>query len=335
MSVSLSVVMPVHNEARHLDATIGALVSAVHRTDFDAELVLVDDGSTDRSVEVARRAADRRLPLRVVTQPNQGRLAARRAGLEATQGELVLLLDGRVRLRPKSLRFVQERVRMGERVWNGHVDVLVAGNPYGAFWKVLVELAWRDYFSEPRTTSYDSENFDRYPKGTTCFLAPRELLLELLGAAWSRYSDSRHANDDTPMIRAIAERTAIHISPSFSCEYTARGTLRSFVSHAVHRGTVFLDGHGVRESRFFVPVIAFYPLSAMVAALCFRRPALVSGLAFASAASGAAFAARAGSSRFEAVSFGALVPVYAVAHGLGMWRGLGLIARAKAETARA
>ena len=84
---SLSVVMPVHDEAAHLAATLDALVAAVERGGVDAEVVLVDDGSTDGSADVAREALAGRLPLTVVSQTNRGRFSARRAGVEEAEGE--------------------------------------------------------------------------------------------------------------------------------------------------------------------------------------------------------------------------------------------------------
>ena len=48
--------MPVHDEAAHLPATIDALADAVGRSSFAADIVLVDDGSTDGSAEAARAA---------------------------------------------------------------------------------------------------------------------------------------------------------------------------------------------------------------------------------------------------------------------------------------
>jgi glycosyltransferase involved in cell wall biosynthesis len=327
MSTPLSVVLPVYNEAAHLPETIAALVAAVADSGFDAELVLVDDGSTDGSAEIVRGALGERLALEVVAQPNRGRFEARRAGLEAASREWVLLLDGRVRLRPGSLAFVHERLASGDRVWNGHVHVDTEGNPYGAFWNVLVELAWREYFADPRETSFDDESFDRYPKGTTCFLVPRQLLVESLDAFRSGYSDLRHANDDTRLIRWIATRERIHLSPAFACDYRPRATLGSFLRHSIHRGTVFLDGHGRPESRFFPIAMAFFPVSAGLALASLRRPSLVPALAAAGAATAGVVAAASGRSVFETASFAALAPLYAVAHGAGMWRGLAMLAR--------
>jgi glycosyltransferase involved in cell wall biosynthesis len=265
----------------------------------------------------------------VVSQPNLGRFEARRAGLEAATGDWVLLLDSRVTLHADGLAFVAERLDAGEHVWNGHVHVETDGNPYGAFWNVLVELVWREYFDDPRTTSFDAESFDRYPKGTGCFLVRREPALAGLEAYRTAYSDSRHANDDTPFIRWIAARQRIHLSPSFACDYTARASLRSFVRHSVHRGTVFLDGHGSPESRFYPLVVAFYPVSVGFAVMSLRHPKLIPALGAATATASGAVAAHARRSPFETVSFAALAPVFAVAHGIGMWRGLGMLVRQK------
>jgi glycosyltransferase involved in cell wall biosynthesis len=318
MSNSLSIVMPVYNEATSLPTTMASLVEAVAPSGFAVELVVVDDGSTDGSAEIAQRALSGRLPLRVIRQENGGRFEARRAGLEVATGEWVLLLDGRVRLRPRSLEWVHGRLLAGEHVWNGHVYIDAGSNPFG-------ELAWREYFDDPRTTSFGPDRFDRYPKGTTCFLAPRDVLLRGASEFRSFYADSRFGNDDTPLIRWIASRQRIHLSPSFSCDYTPRASLGSFLRHSFHRGMVFVDGHGRSESRYYPVVLAFYPVSAGLAGLALRRPLLVPLLAATGSAMGAAVAVRAGRTRFEAGSIAALLPVYAVAHGAGMWRGLGMM----------
>lgn len=313
--------MPVHNEARHIAATVEALVVAVGRSSLTSELVLVDDGSDDGTASVVGRAVKDRLPLRVVTQPNRGRLAARRAGVTAAAGDLVLLLDGRVRLDPGSVRFVAENVARGARVWTAHVHV-DATSPYGVFWKLLAELAWRDYFDRPRTTSFGVEDFDRYPKGTTCFVAPREPLLGAMTRFRSRYANLRNANDDTPVLRDLASRERIHVSPEFSCRYTPRESGRAFVRHAVRRGVVFVDGHGVPESRFFPAVVAFFPLSALLLAASLRRPWLLPAALTASGLAAAAYGAHAGRSVAEIRALALVTPLYALGHGVGMWKGL-------------
>jgi glycosyltransferase involved in cell wall biosynthesis len=319
---TLTVVMPVHNEAPHLEATIDALVAAVARSDFATDLVLVDDGSTDGSGDVVERALARRLPFRLVPQENRGRFAARRAGVEAASGEFALLLDGRVRLHPDALAFVNSRVAAGEHVWTSHVHVEDGGNPFGVFWRLIAELAWAEYFEHPRTTSFGTDDFDRFPKGTTCFLAPRSLLIDAMDSFQSRYADFRRVNDDTPLIRWIAERLPIHVSPAFSSFYRPRTSFWASMRHAFHRGVVFVDGHGREESRFFPAVVAFFPVSALLALAALRRPIVVpfTTAAISVAAAGLGIVRR--RRPLEIASLGLVAPLYAVAHGGGMWRGL-------------
>jgi glycosyltransferase involved in cell wall biosynthesis len=319
--VKLSVVIPVRDEAARLPETIEALLAALDGSGFDAELVVVDDGSSDGSADAARAAAEGRVPLAIVRRGGEGRFVARRAGLEAASGELALLLDARVRLDPEALRFVRQRVAAGERVWNAHVHV-DTGSAFGVFWGLLAELAWRDYFDDPRTTSFGEDEFDRFPKGTTCFLAPRTLLLSAFSTFETHYRDVNLANDDTPILRTVARGARIGISPQFACRYAPRTTLGRFLRHAIHRGTVFLDGHGTPESRFFPVVAAFFPVSAALAVAALRRPAVAPAALVACGLAAAAYGLEAGRSPREVQVLATVTPIYAVGHGLGMWRGL-------------
>ena len=327
MAHRLSVVIPAYNEAAHLPATIAGLLRALDRSDFAAELILVDDGSTDGSAEVVRRAWGDRLPVRVLSGPRAGRFKARRLGVGEASSEWVLLLDARVGLYPNALRFVSGRLSPTSCVWNGHVTPVVDANPYGAFGNVLVHIAWAEYFEDPRETSFGLADFDHFPKGTTCFLAPKQLLIDAMDAFTPRVPDWRLVSDDTQVIRWIAARHRIHLSPEFGCDYQPRTSLRAFLGHAVHRGSVFFDGHGRGESRFYPVAVGFFPTSAALALLALRRPAVVPCAALASIACATAFAVRTQRPAFEKASFALLTPVYALGHGAGMWRGLGLYLR--------
>jgi glycosyltransferase involved in cell wall biosynthesis len=308
----------VRNEAAYVGTTIAEVVDAAARSPFEPEVIVVDDGSNDDTSAIAAQAG-----AHVIRQENRGRLEARRAGLAAADGDFVLFLDSRVSIERDALAFVAESLSLGE-VWNGHAITETAGNPYGRFWDVVSAVAFARYLDAPETTSFGPDEFDAFPKGTTCFFAPRQLLVDAFQAVQTRYADPRYANDDTPLIRWIAGRRRIWISPRFACFYRPRRSLKGFVRHAFHRGIVFLDGHGRRDSRYLPVVLAFYPVSAALVLLAVWWPLSVLLVAALVAVLAALAAMRKRVPAAHVFSFALLAPVYAVAHGLGMWRALAL-----------
>jgi glycosyltransferase involved in cell wall biosynthesis len=90
--------MPCFNAASHIAAGVATVLQ---QTLSDIELIVVDDGSTDRSAEILRGFSDGRLT--ILTQENKGVLAARNAGLAAASGQYVAFLDADDTWRPDCL----------------------------------------------------------------------------------------------------------------------------------------------------------------------------------------------------------------------------------------
>jgi glycosyltransferase involved in cell wall biosynthesis len=96
----VTVVVPVYNYGHFLGE---ALDSVLAQTMSDWECIVVDDGSTDGTAEVARRYAERDLRIRYVRQENRGPSAARNTALRLTSSPYVQLLDADDRLAPSKL----------------------------------------------------------------------------------------------------------------------------------------------------------------------------------------------------------------------------------------
>ena len=321
----LSVVVPVFNEREWIARSVSRLVEELDGSPWRSfQVIVVDDGSTDGTGDVIDEMS-LRLPITVVHQDNRGRFAARMTGLTAATGDWVLLLDSRVLIEPGSLSFLGNAITGTALVWNAHVDVAVGGNAFARFWDAVTRIAWWRYFAEPRTLSYGIDEFDLYPKGTTCFFGPRDLIVRSAESVQSFYVDPRHRNDDTSFIRQIAREQRVWISPGFRCAYEGRSAPRKFLTHAFNRGVVFVDGHLRRESRFAPAIIAFYPLSLAVLCSALVRPWAPAALL----ASGGLVAGVVGMARrlprAHIASLVCITPIFAVAYGAGMWKGLLLV----------
>ena len=95
----IGVVVPVYGVERYLDECLRSLVAQHHRR---WEAVLVDDGSTDRSGEIADAWARRDHRISVVHQANAGLGAARNAGLAHVRGDYLAFLDSDDLLQPSA-----------------------------------------------------------------------------------------------------------------------------------------------------------------------------------------------------------------------------------------
>lgn len=96
----ISIVVPVYNAAATLRACAD---SALSQTFADFELLLIDDGSTDESQRIAEEYCARDERVRLVSQENRGRSAARWRGVEEARGEWLCFMDADDCLPPHSL----------------------------------------------------------------------------------------------------------------------------------------------------------------------------------------------------------------------------------------
>jgi len=127
--VRVSFLIPAYNE----EATIGEVLERIRALGLDHQIVVVDDGSRDRTAEIAEQAG-----ATVIRQANAGKGAAIRAAIAAIDGDIAVIQDADMEYDPAE---VPELI---EPIVRGHADVvygsrLRGGKPQRAylFWHLI------------------------------------------------------------------------------------------------------------------------------------------------------------------------------------------------------
>jgi glycosyltransferase involved in cell wall biosynthesis len=150
MNCLVSILIPAFNAEQWISQSI---LAATSQTWPHKEVIVVDDGSTDRTLEIAKRFESR--TLKVVTQSNAGACAARNAAFSLAQGDYVQWLDADDLLHPEKIARQMARA--------------AAGDPLA-----LHTAAWGRFFFRIEKTRFA-------PDALWCDLAPVDWILTKLG----------------------------------------------------------------------------------------------------------------------------------------------------------
>ncbi len=86
----VSIIVPIYNSENYIDRCLKSILGQTYE---DLEIVLVNDGSTDRSKEILEQYAAKDERIKIVSQKNQGVAAARNTGLDNVTGDYILYVD--------------------------------------------------------------------------------------------------------------------------------------------------------------------------------------------------------------------------------------------------
>jgi len=112
LHISLSVVIPVYNEAENIDPLVERLQAALAAWREDWEVVFVDDGSTDSTLELLKRAQQRDPRIRIAHfRRNLGQTAAMAVGFRLARGSAIVTLDGDLQNDPADILRVVEMLK--------------------------------------------------------------------------------------------------------------------------------------------------------------------------------------------------------------------------------
>ena len=125
----VSIIMPVHNEAASLNATLASVCSQA--TDASLEVIVVDDHSTDSSRSIIERWVAQDENVRLVSNPHRGIPQALNRALEAARGRYLVRVDGHSMVPPDYIQALLDHIRSGACEGVGGHKRAVGQGPFG------------------------------------------------------------------------------------------------------------------------------------------------------------------------------------------------------------
>lgn len=181
----ISVIIPVYNVDRYLGECLDSVLA---QTVKELEVILVDDGSTDRSGEICDMYAERDARVKVIHQPNSGRSAARNAALAAASGEYVGFVDSDDWIEP---RMYETLLNALERTG---ADLAICGYWFEYTWGRRVKQPMLPASTLPRDRAIELLVEDRYIQSLSCDKLFRREVLQ------ARYPEGRATYEDSAVM---------------------------------------------------------------------------------------------------------------------------------------
>lgn len=185
----VSVILPCYNGEAYLREAVGSILD---QTYSDFELIVVDDGSTDRSPEILRTMAQQDRRIRVVTQANGGIVAALNTAIDHARGEYIARMDA------DDVSF-RDRLAFQVSYLDQHGDVVLVGG------HAVADLCPTP--SSTRTTGgrHARTDLSVFPPRIAVSMHPLIMMRAAALRAMGGYRhDYRHAEDYDLFIRASA-----------------------------------------------------------------------------------------------------------------------------------
>jgi len=118
--MKLSIILPVYNEAESLEELYREIKMVLQPLSFDYEIIAVNDGSEDKSLEVLKKIAVSDLNFKLINfRRNYGQTAAISAGIDFSQGEILVPLDADLQNDPNDIPKFLEKINQGFDVVSG------------------------------------------------------------------------------------------------------------------------------------------------------------------------------------------------------------------------
>jgi succinoglycan biosynthesis protein ExoA len=218
-SVVLSVIVPVRNEAAHIERTLGQLLAQ----DYDAErfeVLVIDGESTDGTREIVTRLAASHANLRLLDNPKIRSSAGRNIGIRESRGDFVLVVDGHCELDGDHLSRLAAAFRETGADCIGRPQPLnVAGATTIQRTIAAARSSWLGH--HPSSHVYSTQS--RFVPAHSVAVAYRRSVFERVGVFDERFD----ACEDVELNHRI-DRAGLrcHLSPELAVRYAPRSKLR-------------------------------------------------------------------------------------------------------------
>lgn len=205
----ISVIVPIYNAGVYLEECLDSIVG---QTYGNLEVILVDDGSTDRSSETCDEFAERDRRIRVIHQKNMGAAAARRTGVLKAVGDYICFVDADDRIDVEMLNFFREDIGKSDLLTSG-CRCETAPGEY-AVWRDSIEEGVYD--TEPKR-KYFIENMiafqSRFEVGVQPYLWGKLYKAKIIKAVIGDIDTSIVYSEDRDLLfRCILKSKSIRIS---------------------------------------------------------------------------------------------------------------------------
>ncbi|MBN2856977.1 MAG: glycosyltransferase family 2 protein [Candidatus Delongbacteria bacterium] len=270
--MDISIIIPVYNGEETLELCLDAVTALKIPEGMNIEILLVNDGSTDRTKEIASSYKQVRI---IDLEKNSGRIIARKTGAENAKYEDLLFIDARVEVRYDALEKISEI---------GYSPLMVGSlndDKYKSDYDTLLYLIRRKFYypyypqeDYGKELWISQENFQRAPKGTGYLFLNRELFLKSLPDKLEK-----DTSDDTAILKNIVfeNSTKILRHTELRAKYHSRQD-NDIAKWINHRGKTFADHYLTFVNRYSALYFTF--LAVLIGLFIFRPLSLIFFLAF-------------------------------------------------------
>lgn len=188
----ISVIIPLYNKEPIIEKSLQSVLTQ----DYDNfEVIVVNDGSTDRSAEIVRNIKDARI--RLVEQENGGPSKARNTGAKMAKGDWVLFLDADDELLPGALSHFNELIRN-----KGDFNFIIC--PFFVRINETMNLCY-NYLSGPLKNPFRAHFLGLVLPRTGCCIYTKKLTLDCL------YDEGLYRYEDFDVIFRMYKKSNIYI----------------------------------------------------------------------------------------------------------------------------